>query len=198
MSQDLREMFKNSDTEIVQTMKDGHEQRFMKRIEMELPVTKGPSFPWFKIAASLIIMIGLGTYIFMNWNNPEPVNTTIVEKNNHVPEEKGISLGDLSPDLKKVEDYYMVSINLELSQLEISDRNKTLIDSFMERLEELNVEYKKLNTELNEIGPNDQTISALIKNLQLRLQLLHKLRDKLKELQTRGREADNNNLITSV
>tara|TARA_R110002049_G_scaffold119735_1_gene274055 strand:- start:133 stop:708 length:576 start_codon:yes stop_codon:yes gene_type:complete len=191
-------MFKNSDTEIVQTMKDGHEQRFLNRIELELPVTKGPSLPWFKIAASLIIMIGLGTYIFMNWNNPEPVNTTIVEKNNHVPEEKGISFGDLSPDLKKVEDYYMMSINMELSQLEISDRNKTLIDSFMERLEELNAEYKKLNRELNEIGPNDQTITALIKNLQLRLQLLHKLRDKLKELQTRGREADNNNLITSV
>ncbi|MEQ8217655.1 MAG: hypothetical protein RH981_05440 [Arenibacter sp.] len=198
MSQDLREMFKNSDTEIVQTMKDGHEQRFLKRIEMELPVTKGPSFPWFKIAASLITMIGLGTYIFMNWNNPELVNTTIVEKNNHVPEEKGISFGDLSPDLKKVEDYYLMSINMELSQLEISDRNKTLIDSFMERLEELNAEYKKLNTELNEIGPNDQTITALIKNLQLRLQLLHKLRDKLKELQTRGREAVNNNLVTSV
>lgn len=198
MSQDLREMFKNSDTEIDQSMKDGHEQRFMKRMEMELPVAKGPSFPWFKIAASLIILIGLGTYVFMNWNNPEPIKTTIVDKNKPVPKDKGISLGDLSPDLKKVEDYYMVSINLELSQLEISDRNKTLIDSFMERLEELNVEYKKLNTELNEIGPNDQTITALIKNLQLRLQLLHKLRDKLKELQSRGMEADNDNLITSV
>lgn len=198
MSQDLREMFKNSDTEIDQSMKDGHEQRFMKRMEMELPVAKGPSFPWFKIAASLIILIGLGTYVFMNWNNPEPIKTTIVDKNKPVPEDKGISLGDLSPDLKKVEDYYLVSINLELSQLEISDRNKTLIDSFMERLEELNLEYKKLNTELNEIGPNDQTITALIKNLQLRLQLLHKLRDKLKELQSRGMEADNDNLITSV
>tara|TARA_R110000868_G_scaffold77458_1_gene221757 strand:+ start:1960 stop:2535 length:576 start_codon:yes stop_codon:yes gene_type:complete len=191
-------MFKNSDTEIDQSMKDGHEQRFMKRMEMELPVAKGPSFPWFKIAASLIILIGLGTYFFMNWNNLEPIKTTIVDKNKPVPEDKGISLGDLSPDLKKVEDYYLVSINLELSQLEISDRNKTLIDSFMERLEELNLEYKKLNTELNEIGPNDQTITALIKNLQLRLQLLHKLRDKLKELQSRGMGADNDNLITSV
>ena len=92
----------------------------------------------------------------------------------------------------------MVSINLELSQLEISDKNKTLIDSYMERLEELNMEYKKLNTELNEIGPNDQTITALIKNLQLRLQLLHKLRDKLKELQSQGTEADDNKLIASV
>ena len=198
MSQDLREMFKNTDREVMPTMKDGHEQRFLKRMEVELPVAKGPSYPWFRIAASLIILAGLGTYFFINWNKPEPVETTIAEKNNPAPEERGISLGDLSPDLKKVEDYYMVSINMELSQLEISDRNKTLIDSFMERLEELNGEYKKLNAELNEIGPNDQTITALIKNLQLRLQLLHKLRDKLKELQTQSTEADKNTLLTAV
>lgn len=196
MSQDLREMFKDSETEMAPSMKDGHEQRFMKRLEKELPLSKGASFPWFKIAASLTILIGLGTYIFTDRNNPAPVKTTVVEMDRSVPEDKGISLGDLSPDLKKVEDYYMVSINMELSQLEISDRNKTLIDSFMERLEDLNVEYKKLNAELNEIGPNDQTITALIKNLQLRLQLLHKLRDKLRELQTQNTEADKNALIT--
>ena len=134
MSQDLRDMFKNSNTEIVQSMKDGHEQRFIKRMEVELPVAKGPSLPWFKIAASIIMLTGLGAYIFMNWNNTEPLETIIVEKNNSATEERGISLGDLSPDLKKVENYYMVNINLELSQLNISDRNKALVDSFMERL----------------------------------------------------------------
>lgn len=190
-------MFRNSDMEKVPSMKDGHEQRFLKRLESELPVSKGPTFPWFKIAAAFIILLGLGAYIFVPWNEQDPVEATIVEKNNPVPE-RGISLGDLSPDLKKVEDYYMVNINLELSQLEISDRNKALIDSYMERLEELNMEYKKLNKELNEIGPNDQTITALIKNLQLRLQLLHKLKDKLKELQTQGVQTDINTLITSV
>jgi hypothetical protein len=198
MSQDLRDMFRNSDAEIELSMKAGHEQRFLKRMEGELPVSKGLSFPWFKIAAAIIILIGLGAYIFVPWNGQEAVEATIVEKDKPMPEEKGISLGDLSPDLKKVEDYYMVSINLELSQLEISDRNKTLIDSYMERLEELNKEYKKLNGELNSIGPNDQTITALIKNLQLRLQLLYKLRDKLKELQTHGMQADKDTLIRSV
>ncbi|PXX28238.1 hypothetical protein [Arenibacter sp. ARW7G5Y1] len=198
MSQDLRDMFKNSNTEIVQSMKDGHEQRFIKRMEVELPVAKGPSLPWFKIAASIIMLTGLGAYIFMNWNNTEPLETIIVEKNNSATEERGISLGDLSPNLKKVENYYMVNINLELSQLNISDRNKALVDSFMERLEELNVEYKKLNIELNEIGPNDLTITALIKNLQLRLQLLHKLRDKLQELKKIGDEAGVKDLVTII
>jgi hypothetical protein len=57
-----------------------------------------------------------------------------------------------------------------------------MVDSFIERLAELNEAYGKLNIELNSIGPNDQTITALIKNLQLRLQLLQKLKIKLNEL----------------
>lgn len=198
MSQDLREMFKNNDSEVSELMKDGHEQRFLKRMEKDLPVTKKRLFPLFTIAATFIILIGLGTFIYLKLNVAHSVETTVVEKGSRLQGEKGISLGDLSPDLKKVEDYYMVNINLELSQLKISDRNKALIDSFMERLEDLNVEYKKLNIELNEIGPNDQTITALIKNLQLRLQLLHKLRDKLQELKKMSSEAGENDQVTSV
>ncbi|MCM4153367.1 hypothetical protein DHD05_17375 [Arenibacter sp. N53] len=198
MSQDLREMFKRMDSVSEEPMKVGHEQRFLKRMEEELPRVKTVSFPLFKIAASLIILIGLGALILVKLGAPELMDATVVDKDTAQPAEKGISLGDLSPDLKKVEDYYMVNINLELSQLKISDHNKALIDSFMERLEELNVEYKKLNTELNEIGPNDQTITALIKNLQLRLQLLHKLRDKLQELKRISKEEGENDLITSV
>ncbi|MBC8768968.1 hypothetical protein H4O18_13280 [Arenibacter sp. BSSL-BM3] len=198
MSQDLREMFKRIDSVSKESMKDGHEERFLKRMEEELPMAKRASFPLYKIAASLIILFGLGALIFIKISVPEPIDATVVEKGIAFPEEKGISLGDLSPDLKKVEDYYMVNINLELSQLKISDRNKALIDSFMEQLEALNVEYKKLNTELNEIGPNDQTITALIKNLQLRLLLLHKLRDKLQELKKISNEEGKNDLITSI
>ncbi len=65
----------------------------------------------------------------------------------------------------------------------------------MERLTELNVEYKKLNEELNQVGPNDQTISALIKNLQLRLQLLQKLKEKLNEVQSSKNEQYETNAV---
>jgi hypothetical protein len=95
---------------------------------------------------------------------------------------EGISLGDLSPDLKKVENYYLANINLALSELEVSEANKAVVDGFMTQLAELDREYKKLNGELNALGPNDRTITALIRNLQLRLQLLYKLKDKVNEL----------------
>jgi hypothetical protein len=49
--------------------------------------------------------------------------------------------------------------------------------------------------ELNQLGPNDQTISALIENLQLRLQLLQKLKKKLNELNTSKNEQVETNTI---
>ena len=60
----------------------------------------------------------------------------------------------------------------------------------MEELGGLDEEYKKLNIELNEIGPNDQTIEALIQNLQLRLELLKKLKEKLNQLKLSKNEQE--------
>lgn len=52
----------------------------------------------------------------------------------------------------------------------------------MLELEELDKEYQRLNTELNETGPNEQTIEAMVSNLQLRLDLLRRLKIKLNEI----------------
>ena len=198
MSRDLRKMFSDMDSKLEHSIRDGHEKRFLERLEREFPPAKKMGVPWFRIAASAVILIGMASYLLVNMELGRPIKTTVVDSNTVVPEVNSISLGDLSPDLKRVENYYMVNINLELARLEISDRNKALIDSFMEQLEELNREYQKLNEELNEIGPNDQTISALIKNLQLRLQLLHKLKDKLQELKIQNTGTDHDNRVTSI
>jgi len=143
-----------------------------------------------KIAAAIVVFLGLGAlgYHYVNSSDSGQLPQTIV----HVSEEKatGISLGDLSPELEKVENYYVTNINLELSKLEVSSDNKVLVGSYMERLADLNTEYERLNTELNAIGPNDQTITALINNLQLRLQLFYKLKEKLNELKSSKNEQE--------
>ncbi len=198
MSQDLREMFRDKGRGGEFYMRPGHEKRFIERLDKELPSPQRAAFPWVKLAAVMMLLISLGAYILLNMQQNDSINSTVVDSKKVVPQEAGISLGDLSPDLKKVENYYMAHISLELSRLEISERNEVLIDSYMERLEELNSAYNSLTKELNEVGPNDQTITALIKNLQLRLQLLQKLQDKLKELKTqnKGSNAVNAQLST--
>ncbi len=194
MARDLRKLFEEEQKKEQFTMTKGHEKRFMDRLDKELPKQRKPFLFMVKIAASILVLISAGIFFYMNEKDNE-IETTIVDKGPDIETKSGISLGDLSPDLKKVENYYVANINLVLAKLDVSGNNKALVDTYMERLAELNLEYKNLNFELNEIGPNDQTISALIKNLQLRLQLLQQLKEKLKEVQSSKNEQYETNAI---
>ncbi len=192
MGQDLKKLFEEERKHTVFPMKEGHEERFLSALEKSLPNTNKRKHYWnFKIAASILVLISAGLYFFVQSKSTIPENA-VVEEANPVVEETGISLGDLSPDLRKVESYYVANINLELSKLETSPDTKALVDSYMEQLGALNKEYEKLNIELNNIGPNEDTITALIKNLQLRLELLYKLREKLSEFKSSKNETVTN------
>ncbi len=187
MEQDLRKLFETEREKKFQ-LKEGHEDRFMDRLENEMPITQGNSRFWiFSIAATVVVLVSVDAFIFTSQDDPIPAENAVVNTEQQNTEET-ISLGDLSPDLEKVENYYLASINLELSKLEVSPDNKELVDSYMEQLAELNREYDQLNKELNTFGPNDQTISALIKNLQLRLDLLQKLKEKLNQIKSSKNE----------
>lgn len=195
MGQDLRELFEKERESKKYPLKEGHESRFLERLESELPTReKRNTFSWLRIAASIVMLLGIGTYFFVEKFSNQPIKNTVVAKEDVMNEQQGISLGDLSPDLEKIENYYVANINYELSQLDVSDNNKEMVDGFMERLGELDKEYGVLNTELNELGPNDDTITALIQNLQLRLQLLQKLKQKLNQLKSSKNEQETHNI----
>lgn len=195
MGQDLREIFKKERDSKKYPMKEGHEARFLQRLDAELPIKeKNTSFFWLRIAASVVILFGVGAYFFMQGSKEAPIKDTIVAKEDISNVKEGISLGDLSPDFEKIENYYVANINYELSQLDFSDDNKEMVDGFMERLGELDQEYGELNKELNDLGPNDDTISALIQNLQLRLQLLQKLKQKLNQLKSSENEQETHSI----
>ena len=187
MSKDIREMFKNSKLDDQQIkMPVGHEERFLQRLnDFQPKVKKLQSWMWLKIAASLIVFLGIGYFAINEFGNnsnvdASPANQVVDAKNTDDDNLK--TLGDVSPDLKKVEDYYMAAINTELSGMKMNNENKDLIDGYLKRLEELNKEYTNLNKELTENGPNELTVNALIDNLKLRLNLLLRLREQLKSL----------------
>ena len=184
MAQDIRELFKNDRGIPKNRLTEDHQKRFEARLEAhfgkEQKITQ--TNLWLKIAAVLIVVAAVGGLLLNDRlvsKNAEVSTDAVVVNQEKKPE---IQLSDLSPQFKKVENYYLASINVELAQLEVNDVNKDLIDSFMTQMEELNTEYQKLNKDLVEIGINDQTVSALIDNLKFRLDLLYKLKQKLKEI----------------
>lgn len=175
MAQDLRELLQNAATEQHKTLPKGHKARFAERLEKELPA-RPAVFLWWKIAAVAIMVIGVGSLVFFNQNNEVRSNQSVADTQD---EEEYYTLSDLSPELKKVENFYLTGIQMELAKLEVTENNKDFISGYMKQLKELDDEYALLNKELNQLGPSEETIEALIENLQRRLDLIIKLKNKL-------------------
>lgn len=193
MGQDLRELLKNDTLSSKQLELSGnHRARFLDKLEASSLATnknevKKHKFinpyksKWFSIAASLLLTFSLGGYI---WSYMQQQNNTIVYKINESKTGFTPSLASISPDFKKIEDYYLTSINAELAQLKITEENKISVDDFLKQLSLLDKEYtflqKELHTQSNNI--NEQTLNALIENLQMRLELLKQFKFKLNNI----------------
>lgn len=187
MGQDIRKMMKEHIPTDAPKLSEGHEARFEALLATSFQEKKNKnnaSFFWLRIAAVGIILISLGYFGMKQLSSKDDIiDTTIVDANKTPkadPEQ--FTLGDISPDLKKVEDFYLTGINVQLASLKIDDENKELMDGYMLRINELDKEYALLNNEMNKVGPSEETVTALIDNLKLRLELLFKLKNKLKEL----------------
>ena len=181
MARDIRELFKD-DKITHEKMPNNHQERFLNKLDEALPKAKNSKFNWMQIAASIVVLVGLsfGAFKYFQTEGASDLPTTVAATK--MVETK--TLGDISPGLKKVEDYYLASINLELSKIKYTPETKDLFDGYLAQLSELDNEYKRLSLELTESGPSELTVNALIDNLKLRLNLLYRLRTQLQDLNT--------------
>ncbi|RXG28611.1 hypothetical protein [Leeuwenhoekiella palythoae] len=198
MAQDIREMFKNDLSIPDEGLKRGHEARFNARLDAHFgkeAKAKTEGYLWMKIAAVLVVLIAISGLLL---NNPLSTGTqaeqTVEANSLATTQPVKVQLSDFSPEYKQIEDSYLATIHMELAQLNVTDDNKAIVDAYMGQLEELNQEYDRLNADLVETGVNDYNIQSLIDNLQFRLDLLNKLKEKLNELQV----SQNNEIQTNT
>ena len=172
MSKDIREIMKNYKNQET-SLSANHRNKFQDRLLQEVhKQPKKRNYRWLQVAASIVLIVSLSLGYF---------NSSTIEAD-PITQKKDISLGSLSPEFKSIEDYYTNSINYEISNLNVNENNKEILDGYLAKISELTTEYKSLTTELNTKGVNDEIINALINNLQLRLQLLQRLKKQLKDL----------------
>lgn len=172
MPKDLREMLQNEQVQSGE-LSINHRRKFENKLHKEVHSRGFKNFQFLKIAASFLLVIGLGSSLYY-------FSTNSLEQTNSVA--KFESLGSISPELKKIENYYLASIQTEISNIEETPENKELLNGYFEKLGELTKEYKVLTEELNSEVLNEKSINALIENLQLRLKLLYQLKEQLNEL----------------
>ncbi|MCG9972986.1 hypothetical protein [Christiangramia crocea] len=190
MGQDIREMFRNQEHIEKEKLSKGHQRRFEARLDEAFPVQKKKTsyYQVLQIAAVFVVALGVGAFFYFNNNempvqeNNQIVETPVKEEASEETKTTEYRLSDVSPEFKKIEDYYMASVNIQLAKLDMTPENKELIDAFMNKLETLDEEYIALNSEIQETGLNEETVEAMIANLQLRLDLLKKLKIKLNEI----------------
>ena len=181
MQQDIRDKLKGFQEQNIE-LSANHASKFESLLKSELHSKKKKKTPfkWLSVAASIVLLVSLAIKFYPTENIEEqPIVKKDAEINSAQDE---ITLGNISPEFNTIETYYTNSIKLEISQLDLSDGNKEIVDNYLLKIAELTKEYKLLTKELNTNGVNDATIDALIRNLQLRLQLLQRLKKQLNEL----------------
>jgi len=182
MTQDIRKLAKQIRKEET-TLSANHEANFEKLLLAELhqKQPKKGFIKWISIAASVAVLVSVCSGLFLtNENDATPKNTPT----------KQITLGTISPEFNTIETYYINSINLEISEIEIDNTNKELIDGYLIKIAELMNEYTLLTKEFNTKGVNNATIDALIRNLQLRLELLQQLKKQLSQFKNLNKKND--------
>ncbi len=203
MGQDLRELLQNNlkNPQAVE-LSDTHELRFLDKLNNTYPEDATSigsekksflnkfdvlSFPtkvtykkWLSIAASLTISVGLGAYFLKQTQELQHNQKSVVhidKQADNLP-----SLADVSPEFKQIEDGYLTTINVGLSELKVNDSNRGVVRGGIEQLKGLKEEYQSILKNLRSETASPQTIRVLIENLEMQLLLLKQLKQKVKNI----------------
>lgn len=123
-----------------------------------------------KIAAAFLLLIGIGSILlYNNINQPTEQIQIVEEKIEETP--VPFSMGNISPELAEIEDYYFSQVSHKLSELDQMD----LDPEALEEVNYLNKEFAELQNEFSTSADDDKIIEAMIENYRLRLDILENI-----------------------
>lgn len=177
MKVDIKEKLKKE--KMLRELSNDHRSVFEKKLQKELHGTSGGTFQYLMVAASIVLLFSMGYLLTFTQDSP-------IEKKQ--PPSAKVSLEEFSPELKKIETYYLTAINLELANLDLTDGNKLVLQEYFRKMNSLTNEYKLLSEQLEINKIDEELINNLIDNLQMRLQLMIELKNELKKLKSKENE----------
>lgn len=152
-----------------------HRSRFIDRLDEEMKhrpegVQLNISYKFMRFAAIAVVLITAISFAWF-WDQSQ-INAPLSQK---------MTLADVSEKYEEVEFFYQEQMNSRLVQLELKDNeiDKNVYNEALNRLNALDVNYSKLEKELNNNPGNTRIVYAMIKNYQLRITVLEALLQKL-------------------
>ncbi len=166
----MKDMFERlkDDLEILEP-EAGHKNRFADRLQQRTKIQdkKTSWFSWkpLSIAASVVVLLGLGL-LFIE----------------AAPQEA--DLASVSVEMQETQSFFTGAINQELTALKSleSPETKKMVDDAVKQLTILETEYKSLKIDLKKSGQDKRVIYAMITNFQSRIDLLKEVAGQIDEL----------------
>lgn len=124
------------------------------RIDLALEDTKPASSPfnYWKVAA-IVLLLACSALVYMQWSDNQ---STVA----------------LAPEILKAEAYYQQAINEKMEVIQTYNQSDEAV-AVMNDLEELDSLYTILKAKIPESGNRDLVVSAMMQNLQLRVNILN-------------------------
>jgi len=160
---------------------EGHQERFLQKLKtqdkgvvLNKPKRKN-SWKLMAIAATLLLLISVGTGIIKN-NNSTP---------------------SIASEIQETQLYFASLLNEEIEKLNAASNEdtKVIIDDAMTQLKKLEANYNKLEEMLQEDGNSKQILYAMITNFQVRIDLLKDILIRIEEVK---QQKSNNEKINTI
>lgn len=162
-----------------------HQQRFLVKISTaqegnEKIINRTKWWKPLSIAASIIILMGVGFGLFQANNN----------RNND-------RIAEISPEIAKSELYFASLIEEQINDLKSSatPETKKMVEDTMLQLDRLEKDYGLLEQDLLQGGNSKLILRAMIINFQTRIDLLMEVMKKIENIKTKKQYDDENYTI---
>lgn len=162
---------------------EGHFDRFKAKMDNQaFSGRKIKLFPQVLKVASIVVLIiisSLWTY--------EKLSTKNISE--------GISLSDVSPEYKEVEQFYAHKVSMTYTQMNrtnlFSDEEQKEI--VLHELTEMDSIYKNLKKDLKTNPDDERIINAMIEHYQLKLEIMSNILGQLQEINDNYKQTDHEN-----
>jgi hypothetical protein len=157
---------------------DGHLERFNWKLEKRLhgKATQRSIVPYLLRAAVVTVLVTLSSL----WAWDQFIRT----------DNKGMALGDVSPQYREVENYYVHQVNMMEGELQNVDFGNNPEQKVMlqNELKSMDSTYVQLQKELK-ANPNDERIiNAMIEHYQTKMEVLSYIVDQLKAIRNENQK----------